>query len=83
MKNKTEYYFLEIVRAGNLNQAAATLFVSQPSLTKYIQRLESHLGTPLFDRSTSPMKLNEAGQLYLQHLMEAAEKEQEGENGTG
>ena len=77
MLNKTDRYFLTIAETGNLNHAAQQLYVSQPSLSKYIQRLESHLGTPLFDRSTSPMKLNEAGQLYLQHLMEAAEKEQQ------
>ena len=40
MLNKTDHYFLTIVREGNLNRAAEVLYVSQPSLTKYIQRLE-------------------------------------------
>lgn len=71
-----ERYFLEIVRCGSLNRAAAQLFVSQPSLSKYIQRLEKQLGIALFDRSTSPMRLNDAGRLYYQHLLEQEEREQ-------
>jgi len=77
MLSKTDHYFLTIAETGNLNRAAELLYVSQPSLSKYIQRLEAQLGTELFDRSVSPMKLNEAGTLYLTHLMEAMEREQQ------
>lgn len=73
---KTEDYFLTIARVGNLNQAARILYVSQPSLSKYIQRLEDRLGTPLFDRSTVPMKLNEAGELYYRFLLVRKSEEQ-------
>lgn len=76
MLSKTDYYFLTIVKTGNLNQAAQQLYVSQPSLSKYIQRLEAQLGTPLFDRSSSPMCLNGSGKLYLEYLRDAIEKEQ-------
>lgn len=77
MLNKTDLYFLTIAKTGNLNKAAQQLYVSQPSLSKYIQRLETKLGAPLFDHSVSPMKLNESGKLYLQYLLNAIEKEQE------
>lgn len=77
MLSKTDYYFLTIAKTGNLNQAAQQLYVSQPSLSKYIQRLETQLGTSLFDRSSSPMRLNESGKIYLQYLRDAIEKEQE------
>ena len=77
MLSKTDYYFLVIAKTGNLNQAAQQLYVSQPSLSKYIQRLETQLGTSLFDRSSSPMRLNESGKIYLQYLRNAIEKEQE------
>lgn len=73
---QAEQYFLEIVRCGSLNRAAARLYVSQPSLSKCIQRLEKQLGLPLFDRSTSPMKLNDAGELYYRYLLEQEEREQ-------
>jgi len=77
MLSKTDHYFLTIAETGNLNRAAQRLYVSQPSLSKYIQRLENQLGTPLFDRTVSPMQLNEAGRLYLDHLMAAMEAEQQ------
>ena len=77
MLNKTDFYFLTIAEEGNLNTAAQKLYVSQPSLSKYIQRLEHQLGTKLFDRSCSPMKLNEAGNLYLRHLMDSMEQEKQ------
>lgn len=77
MINKTSRYFLTIAKEGNLNRAAEVLFVSQPSLSKYIQRLERQLGTPLFDRSVSPMVLNDAGHLYYQYLMDQASHEEQ------
>ena len=77
MINKTSRYFLTIAKEGNLNRAAEVLYVSQPSLSKYIQRLERQLGTPLFDRSVSPMVLNDAGRLYYQYLLEQASHEEQ------
>ena len=77
MPNKTDRYFLTIVKEGNLNRAAEVLYVSQPSLTKYIQRLERQLGAPLFDRTVSPMRLNDAGSLYYRYLMEQTAQEEE------
>lgn len=77
MLNKTDLYFLTIVGEGNLTRAAEALYVSQPSLTKYIQRLEHQLGTPLFDHATSPLRLNEAGELYYRHLLEQISREED------
>ena len=70
-------YFLTIVKAGSLNRAAEMLYVSQPSLSKYIQRLESSLGTALFDRTVSPMRLNDAGRLYYEYLVEQSARKEE------
>lgn len=76
MLNKTDLYFLTIAREGSLSRAAEALYVSQPSLTKYIQRLERQLGTPLFDHTTSPLRLNDAGELYYRHLLECLDHEE-------
>lgn len=73
--NQAEQYFLEIVRCGGLSKAAGKLYISQPSLTKYVQRLEKRIGTKLFDRSVSPMRLSDAGQLYYAHLLETEARE--------
>ena len=53
--------FVETADAGSLSRAARHLSLSQPSLTGQIQRLEAHLGTPLFDRHGRGVTLTEAG----------------------
>jgi len=47
-------YVLEIWRTGSFSQAATNLYVSQPSLSASIKRLENRIGEPLFDRSSHP-----------------------------
>ena len=63
-------YFIAIVECGNLTRASEKLFVSQPSLSQYLRRLEKSLGVDLFDRSSSPMKLTYAGERYYQYLLQ-------------
>ncbi|WP_369028091.1 LysR family transcriptional regulator, partial [Nocardia farcinica] len=54
-------YFAAVAEEGNLTRAAQRLYVSQPSLTKQIRRLEELLGVSLFVRSRTGMGLTEAG----------------------
>lgn len=58
-------YVLEIYKTGNFSQAAANLYISQPSLSASIRRLENRIGEPLFDRSTHPVRLTPCGEAYL------------------
>lgn len=58
-------YVLEIWRTGSFSQAAANLYVSQPSLSASIKRLEKKIGEPLFDRSTHPVQLTQCGEAYV------------------
>lgn len=44
-------YFLEVLEQENLRKASAKLHITQPALTKAIQRLEEELGVPLFVRN--------------------------------
>jgi len=53
--------FIETADAGSLSRAARHLSLSQPSLTVQIQRVEAHLGLPLFDRHGRGVTLTEAG----------------------
>lgn len=68
-------YLIAIVESGSLTKAAARLYVSQPSLTQYIKRLESSLQIELFDRTTSPMKLTYAGERYYRYILQMKQME--------
>ena len=54
--------FVETADAGSLSRAARQLALSQPSLTGQIQRLETHMGVPLFDRHGRGVTLTDAGE---------------------
>jgi len=62
---KLKSYILEIARTGSFSQAAANLYVSQPSLSASVKRLEARIGEPLFDRSCHPAQLTQCGEEYL------------------
>jgi DNA-binding transcriptional LysR family regulator len=47
---------LAVIEEGSLGKAARHLNISQPALTKSIQRLEEHLGVRLFEREIRGMK---------------------------
>lgn len=59
-------YVLEIAKQRNLHRAAEKLYISQPSLSQFLTRLEKELGTPLFIRQSKELVLTEAGQLYVE-----------------
>ena len=58
-------YIIAIAEERNLTQAAKRLYISQPTLTLYLNRLENELGVKLFDRTKSPVTLTDAGAYYL------------------
>jgi DNA-binding transcriptional LysR family regulator len=58
-------YIITIAEEKNLHKAAKKLYVSQPSLSQYLTRLEAELGTPLFIRTSRELVITEAGQLYV------------------
>lgn len=68
-------YLIAIVESGSLTKAAAKLYVSQPSLSQYIKRLEDSLQTELFDRTSSPMKLTYAGERYYRYVLQMKQME--------
>ena len=61
-------YFLSVATHLNFTQAAAALDVTQPSLTRAVQKLETELGGLLFRRERANTHLTELGRLMLPHL---------------
>lgn len=58
--------FLTVAEQGNFTRAAVKLGVSQPSLSRHIQRLETDLNGPLFYRDGRGVALTDAGKrLYF------------------
>ena len=58
-------FILEIAKFGSVSKAAKSLKLSQPTLSKYLAKLEEELGFTLFDRTKIPLKPTEAGKRYL------------------
>lgn len=56
-------YFLAVCETLNFTRASERCYVSQPSLTKAIQKLEDTLGGRLFERTKNSVKLTELGRI--------------------
>jgi DNA-binding transcriptional LysR family regulator len=66
-------YVYEVYKEGSFTKAAQNLYISQPSLSATIKKIETRIGNPIFDRSTSPIRLTECGKEYLKCVKEMLE----------
>lgn len=72
MENHEWVYFLTIAEEGYLTKAAQKLFVSQPALSQYLQKLEKRLEMKLFERkNNNALVLTPAGVRYRRYCEEA------------
>lgn len=63
-----DYEFLLILHESkNLTQAARTLYISQPALTKRLQRIEQELGTILVSRNAKGIQFTMEGEYVLEY----------------
>ena len=70
-------YVYQIYQDGSFSKAAEHLYMTQPALSISIQKIETSLGMPLFDRSTRPLSLTPAGQIYIETVRQSMFLEQE------
>lgn len=68
-------YVLALAEERNLTKAAQKLYISQPTLTKYITRLEQDLGVQLFDRTVQPIRITRAGQVFIEDMQKIQTRE--------
>lgn len=55
------YYVLAVAENQNFTKAAEKCFVTQPTLSMQIQKLEDELDIQIFDRSKKPIELTDVG----------------------
>ena len=72
---KNKEYILSVYREGGFTKAAEKMFISQPSLSASVKRIEEKVGLPIFDRSNTPLTLTEVGEEYVKYAMELERKE--------
>jgi DNA-binding transcriptional LysR family regulator len=58
--------FVAVVEAGSISLAARELHLTQPAVSRRIQRLEGMLGAPLIDRRNRPFALTDAGRAAVE-----------------
>ncbi|MFS0562075.1 LysR family transcriptional regulator [Terribacillus sp. 179-K 1B1 HS] len=73
-------YFQTLAREQHVTRAAQLLSITQPALSRSINRLESQIGTPLFDRQGRTIKLNKYGELLLKRVDLILKEFEEGKN---
>lgn len=80
-QNLSSYWiFYTVANAGNISKAAKELYISQPAISKSIQKLEESLNCKLFSRSSRGVILTDEGNLLYGHVKEAFETLSTGED---
>lgn len=77
MNWNTLRYVVEIAEQKSFSKAARKLYLAQPSLSQSIRALEQELGTPLFDRTRSPLGLTYAGELFTKWAKESLRSQEQ------
>lgn len=60
------HYVLAVAEYKNFTKAAQRIFVTQPTLSMQIQKLEDELGVQIFDRGKKPIELTEVGKKVVE-----------------
>ena len=67
-------YVIEISKQNSINEAAKSLFISQPSLTAALKSLEQEVGFDIFIRTNSGITLTVKGEEFLGYAKSVVEQ---------
>lgn len=62
---KNAEYVYAVYQKQSFSKAAQSLYISQPALSAAIKKTEALVGSPLFDRSATPLQLTACGEEYI------------------
>jgi DNA-binding transcriptional LysR family regulator len=66
--------FFTVARIGSIRAAADQLNIAPSAVSRHIAKLETALGTTLFDRLPRGLRLSSSGELFLYHALESAKQ---------
>lgn len=67
-------YAITVANASSMNEAAKSLFISQPSLSSAIKELEEEIGIELFHRTNRGIFLTPEGEEFIGYARQVAEQ---------
>lgn len=68
--------FAAFGRLGTLSKVADEFYISQPTITRTMKRVEEAFGVPLFHRSSNQIELNETGKKAMEYAAELLKAEE-------
>ena len=75
--------FKTVCEEGSITGAAKLLSMTQPAVSHAINELEESVGSPLFDRVSRKIVINDNGKFYLSKVIPLLELYQDLENYSG
>ena len=69
--------FIKVVESGSFSAAAASRFLSQPTISNQVKALEKELGTQLLIRHANTVELTKQGELFYTYARMMADAESE------
>jgi LysR family hydrogen peroxide-inducible transcriptional activator len=67
-------YLIAVAETGHFGKAAKRCFVSQPTLSSQIKKLEDHLGVKVFERTNRSVNITPVGEKIIEHARKSVEQ---------
>ena len=65
---------VEIAKAGSISKAAQNMFISQPGVSKRLQRFEDEVGVQIFERVSTGIRLTPIGRRFVDNAQDIIEQ---------